>query len=76
MRSVLQVEGLPTELRTIHRIQSKLGLIYRFSVFQKSAMAEQLKAVIKAELNKGTIEGYSKGLVQTYFRAMGVFAAW
>jgi hypothetical protein len=38
-------------------------------------MAEQLKAVVKAELDKGTIEGYGKGLVQTYFRAMGVFAA-
>ena len=75
IRSALQVEELPTELRTIRRIQSKLGLIRRFSVFQKSAMAEQLKAVVKAELDKGTIESYGKGLVQTYFCAMGVFAA-
>jgi hypothetical protein len=39
-------------------------------------MEEQLRAVVKAELDKGTIEGYGKGLVQTYFRAMGVYAAW
>jgi hypothetical protein len=71
----LQVEGLPIELRTIRRIQSKLGLIRRFSVFQKSEMEEQLRVVVKAELDKRTIKGYGKGLVQTYFRAMGVYAA-
>ena len=75
IRSALQVEGLLTELQTIRRIRSKLGLIRRFSVFQKSEMEEQLRAVVKAELDKGTIEGYGKGLVQTYFRAMGVYAA-
>ena len=75
IRSALQVEGLPTELRTIRRIRSKLGLIRRFSVFQKSEMEKQLRAVVKAKLDKGTIEGYGKGLVQTYFRAMGVYAA-
>jgi hypothetical protein len=75
IRSALQVEGLPTELRTIRRIRSKLGLIRRFSVFQKSEMEKQLRAIVKAELDKGTIEGYGKGLVQTYFRAMGVYAA-
>jgi hypothetical protein len=38
-------------------------------------MEKQLRAVVKAELDKGTIESYGKGLVQTYFRAMGVYAA-
>jgi hypothetical protein len=75
IRSALRVEGLPTELRTIRRIRSKLSLIRRFSVFQKSEMEKQLRAVVKAELDKGTIEGYGKGLVQTYFRAIGVYAA-
>ena len=75
IRSALRVEGLPTELRTIRRIRSKLSLIRRFSVFQKSEMEKQLRAVVKTELDKGTIEGYGKGLVQTYFRAMGVYAA-
>jgi hypothetical protein len=75
IRSALQVEGLPTELRTNRRIRSKLGLTRRFSVFQKSEMVERLRAVVKAELDKGTIEGYGKGLVQTYFRAMGIYAS-
>jgi hypothetical protein len=71
---VLKLEDYNLEKRTLQRIRRNLGIWRRLSVFDRAQQEEQLREAIKEELDKGTIEGFGKGLLYTHFRSAGYIA--
>ena len=56
------------------RIQRQQGLWRWLSIFDRAALESQLQEAIKDELNKGSIEGYGRGLLYTHFYTIGFIA--
>ena len=57
--------------RTVERIRKSQGLVRRMSAFARRESNKQLWDIIERELDTRTIEGYSKGLLYTYFKNLG-----
>jgi hypothetical protein len=71
---VLKLEEFKVEKWSLARMRRNMGLWRRLSVFDRAQQEDQLREAIKEELDKGTIEGYGKGLLYTHFRAAGYIA--
>jgi hypothetical protein len=39
---------------------------------ERISKLEELKGIVRDELNKGRIEGFSKGLVKMYFKSLSI----
>ena len=63
--------GYIITLTRVKRIRIEMGLRRRMSVFDKQARDAQLFEILKAELNKGHLEGYSRRHLYTYFKKRG-----
>jgi hypothetical protein len=70
------VEGFPDiSLRTITRWRRDIGIYRSQSQYIQETVAENLRKIVREELDKGTIEGYGKTLLHTHFRAIGIHAS-
>jgi hypothetical protein len=74
MLRALKHDGHQIEHTSLSRIRRKQGLWRRLTVFDRAQLEDQLREAIKEELDNGTIEGYGKGLLYTYFRTSGFIA--
>ena len=45
------------------------------SIEERLQKIRELKNIIREELDKGHIEGYSEGLIKTYFRGLGIIVS-
>jgi len=55
-------------LTGVKRVRIEIGLRRRMSVFDRQARDAQLFEILKAELDKGHLEGYSRRHLYTYFK--------
>ena len=55
-------------LTGVKRVRIEIGLRRRMSVFDRQARDAQLFEILKAELDEGHLEGYSRRHLYTYFR--------
>ena len=67
----LQQEGYTIGLTTIVRIRKAQGCKRWMSVWEQAEANQKLQDIVKEELDKGTIEGYEKELLQKYFHIKG-----
>ena len=67
----LQQEGYTIGLTTIVRIRKAQGCKRWMSVWERAEANQKLQDIVKEELDKGTIEGYGKELLQKYFCIKG-----
>ena len=74
MLHALKEEGHRIEKTSLVRIRREQRLWRRLSVFDRAALEEQLREAIQEELDKGSIEGYRRGLLYTHFRTIGFIA--
>jgi hypothetical protein len=74
MLHALKHEGYRLEKTSLVRIRREQRLWRRLSIFDRAAIEEQLREAIKDELDKGSIEGYRRGLLYTHFRTIGFIA--
>jgi hypothetical protein len=74
MLHALKIEGYQLGRTSLVRIQREQRLWRRLSIFDRAALKEQLQEAIKEELDKGSIEGYGRGLLYTHFRTIGFIA--
>jgi len=58
-------------LTGLKRVRIEIGLRRRMSVFDRQARDAQLFKILKAELNEGYLEGYSRRHLYTYFKKRG-----
>ena len=72
---VLQNEGHTLGHHGLIQLRKKHGMQHRVSGFNREAADAQLLQVVKAELDKGHIEGYGHGLLYTYFCMTGHLAS-
>ncbi|KAL3475663.1 hypothetical protein BJX99DRAFT_271041 [Aspergillus californicus] len=73
MLIVLQREGFTIKARTLKHVRHTLGLYRRTtSNIALQAQVEAMLVKLQAELAKGQIEGYGRGLLQTHMRNQGV----
>ena len=70
----LKEEGHRIEKTSLVRIRREQRLWRRLSIFDRAALEEQLREAIQEELDKGSIEGYGRGLLYTHFRTIGFIA--
>jgi hypothetical protein len=68
----MSIEGIKISRRQLRRYRLKLKLIRRILIKERLQKIQELKNIIQEELNKGHIKGYSKGLIKTYFRGLGI----
>ena len=71
----LIVEGVKIHRYQLKRWRLELGLTRRITVEEREARYDELKAIIQAELDKGGIEGFGRGLVKTHFRGLQITAS-
>ena len=74
MLHALKHEGYRIEKTSLVRIRREQRLWRRLSLFDRAGLEEQLQEAIKEELDKGSIEGYGRGLLYTHFRTIGFIA--
>ena len=74
MLHALKEEGHQIKKTSLVRIRREQRLWRRLSVFDRAALEEQLREAIQEELDKGSIEGYGRGLLYTHFRTIGFIA--
>jgi hypothetical protein len=67
----LQQEGYAIGKTTVERIRVAQGCKRRMTVWERADADKKLWDIVKEELDKGTIEGYGKELLQKYFRTKG-----
>jgi hypothetical protein len=67
----LQQQGWRVHKRTVARIRISQGIRRRFSAFQRQVAVETLWKIIEQELDNGSIEGYSRRLLQVHFKRLG-----
>jgi hypothetical protein len=67
----LRQEGYTIGKTTVQRIRKAQGCKRRMSVWERAEANQKLWDIVKEELDKGTIEGYRKKLLQKYFRTKG-----
>ena len=72
----LQQEGYAIGKTTVERIRVAQGCKRRMTVWEQADANKKLWDIVKAELDKGTIEGYGKELLQKYFRTKGYATSW
>ena len=63
--------GYKISLTGLKRVRIEMGLRRRMSVFDRQARDAQLFEILKAELNEGYLEGYSRRHLYTYFKKRG-----
>ena len=63
--------GYTITLTRVKRIRIEMGLRRRMSVFDRQARDAQLFEILKAELDEGHLEGYSRRHLYTYFKKRG-----
>jgi hypothetical protein len=69
---ILRREGFSLTVRTPRRLQSQLGLCRRENTLHPQENTEQIKALIKTELENGLIREYGKELLHRHFRRKGM----
>ena len=67
----LNEEGYQIGKTTVVRIQKAQGCKRKMTAWQRVEANSELWSIVKEELDKGTIEGYGKELLQKYFRTKG-----
>ena len=67
----LQREGYTIRKTTVERICKAQGCKRQMTVWERAEANEKLWYIIKGELDKGTIKGYRKELLQKYFCTKG-----
>jgi hypothetical protein len=72
----LQQEGYTIGKTTVERIRKAQGCKRRMTVWERVEADKKLWDIVKEELDKGTIEGYGKELLQKYFRTKGHATSW
>jgi hypothetical protein len=60
--------GYKISLTGLKRVRIKIRLRRKMSVFDKQTRDAQLFEILKAELNKGHLERYSRRHLYTYFK--------
>jgi hypothetical protein len=58
--------------RQVARIRKKIGFVRRMTVWERARADEQLVDLVRRELDMGEIEGYGRGLLQSWFRRKGI----
>jgi hypothetical protein len=71
MLDALHREGYVLGDRALKRIRKDIGLSRRFSILEREKSNTRLMEIVQQELDKGTIEGYGRGYLHTYFRRHG-----
>lgn len=71
MLGVLQQEGYTLGEYGLQRIRLNLGLSRKISILDREKADAKLLEIVQEELDKGTIEGYGRGYLHTYFRQHG-----
>jgi hypothetical protein len=68
----LNEEGYQIGKTTVVRIRKAQGCKRRMTAWERVEANSELWGIVKEELDKGTIEGYGKELLQKYFRTKGL----
>ena len=68
----LNEEGYQIGLTTVVRIRKAQGCKRRMTAWERVEANSKLWNIVKEELDKGTIEGYGKELLQKYFCTKGL----
>jgi hypothetical protein len=67
----LRQEGYTIGKTTVEQIHIAQGCKRQITVWERAEANEKLWNIVKKELDKGTIEGYRKELLQKYFCTKG-----
>ena len=65
----LRQEGFTVQPRALKRIRLKMGLVRRLSTRDREEADRRLLAIVKAELEKGRIEGFGRNHLYYHFRS-------
>jgi hypothetical protein len=65
---ILKTEGYSLNKRGLQRLRKKIGLLRRVSLQNREEADQLLLSLVQKELDKGTIEGFGRGNLYTYFR--------
>jgi hypothetical protein len=68
----LNQEGYPIGLTQVVRIRKSQDCKRRLTIWERAEADSKLWEIVRAELDKGEIEGYGKELLIKYFRTKGV----
>lgn len=71
VRNLHRSHNILISQRQVANIRKRLGLVRRMTVYQRAEADLQLVELVKQELDKGTIEGYGKRLLEKWFRKQG-----
>ena len=66
------MEGISLSRQQLMRYKLELNLIRQMSIEERLRKLQELKGIVREELDKGGIEGFGEGLIKTYFRGLGV----
>lgn len=65
---ILQKEGVAISQYGVETLRQRIGLRRRVSRFNREEADGQLHDIVQKELDKGTIGGFGRGFLYTYFR--------
>ena len=72
VRQLARSSQITISIRQVARIRKKIGFVRRMTVWQRQQANEQLSDLVRKELDSGEIEGYGRGLLDTWFRRKGI----